>query len=148
MAYQNPIEAEKAAGREAARELAAFIRGKHKSLFEKHSGRLQKVGYGIRTRNHFLTSVSAKTVKYAYVQHFGVDKTREAHGIKSHKAESKKGKVFTRNSFIRKAHPFKLKAKNHLEIPPSIVEKLANKIGEIRADEVLTETSKLWPKKA
>lgn len=132
ISVKDNIAAERAIGQKYAKLLRNSIKSQL-SVLDKKTGTTSKVGYRVRFRNNELQSVSAKTIKSAFINHFGVDTQREAHTFKS-----KKGNVFQ-----RKEHPFKLVPKvKTLGIPDFIVNGFANDIAELRGDGVLIGASK------
>lgn len=110
---------------------------KQVSVLDKRSGLLKKVEYRVRFRNNKLQSTAAKTVNYAFVNHFGVDKERKSHIFKSS----------TGKTFMRKALPFKLNPKIQLEIPPEIINGFADEIAALRGDKVLVNMGRFLQRK-
>lgn len=126
------LEEEKKIGRKYAGLMKTAFKQQISPL-QKQSGKLQKVGSRVRVRGGEVRSIAVRTVNYAFVNHFGVDKNRKAHQFKT-----KSGKMSK-----RKEHPFKLNPKiQTLEIPDNIVEGFATEMAEIRGDEFLVDSTK------
>ena len=127
------IAAEKEVGRKYANMMRAAFRAQI-SVLDKKSGTLKKIGSRVRFKNLQLQSIAIKTVNYAFVNFYGVDKDRKEHIMHL----SKKG-----SNVKRKTHPFKLNPKiQTLEIPNHIVEGFATELAEIRGSQIITEASK------
>lgn len=126
------IAEERSIGKKYAIELRNSFK-KQISVLDKHTGDTFKAGYRVRFRQQMLQSVAVKTTKVPFINYYGVNKQRAENTY-----HSKSGRMFT-----RKSHPFKLHAKiKDLHIPINIVNGLADEIGELRGDQVLTEASK------
>lgn len=108
------------------------------SVLDKQSGALRKVGHRVRFRNQEVQSISVRTVNYAFINFFGVDKERKAHSFRT----------ATGKTFKRKSHPFKLNSKiQTLEIPKQIIDGFADEISELRGDKVLADAGRFLIKK-
>jgi len=130
------IGEEKRIGRKYAVALRDSFRRQIAGL-AKDTGKASRPGYRVRFRHLMLQSIAAQTVKYAFINHYGVDTIRKANSPKG-------GPVLT-----RKAHPFKLKPTiPEINIPDRILTGLADDISELRGDEVLSEAGKQWRVKA
>jgi len=132
------ISKEKAIGRKYALELRNDFKSQI-SVLNKKTGATSKIGYRVRFRDLMLQSIAVRTTKVPFINHFGVDKERQAHQVKS-----KLGKIYT-----RKAHPFKLNSKiSDLTISETLVNNFADEISELRGDKVLAEIANQFSSKS
>lgn len=126
------IGEEKKIGRKYAIALRDSFRRQIAGL-SKNTGKASKPGYQVRFRYLMLQSIAVRTVKYTFINHYGVDTIRKANSPNG-------GPVLH-----RKPHPFKLKSTiPEINIPERILNGLADDIAELRGDRVLTEAGKQW----